>query len=227
MRIAISIWAELDAEAQARLLERPAQQLDVDIRERVQAILDRVRRDGDAALRALTLDLDGANLEDLAVDDAERERAGEAIGGAALAAIELAIDNVRHFHEAQRPAPVAVETMPGVRCERVTQPLDAVGLYVPAGTAPLPSAAIMLAVPAAIAGCPTRVLCTPPRPDGTADPAVIVAATRAGVDRIFMIPNATRLRVVSWRVAYPLIHRDRCSWLATGQTLQVHAPHLQ
>jgi histidinol dehydrogenase len=76
--------------------------------------------------------------------------------------------------------------------------IDAVGLYVPAGTAPLPSAAIMLAVPAAIAGCPTRILCTPPRPDGTADPAVVVAATRAGIGDIFKIGGAQAIAAMAY-----------------------------
>lgn len=198
MRFQIETWADLDADAEARLLERPAQQLDVDIRDRVQAILSRVREQGDAALKALTLELDGARLDDLAVDDAERRQASGALDSAALAAIDIAIDNVRRFHEAQQPPSVAVETMPGVRCERVTQPLDAVGLYVPAGTAPLPSAAVMLAVPAAIAGCPVRVLCTPPRPDGTADPAVVVAASRAGVDRIYKVGGAQAVAAMAY-----------------------------
>lgn len=88
--------------------------------------------------------------------------------------------------------------MPGVVCERVSHALDAVGLYVPAGTAPLPSAAIMLAVPATIAGCPTKVLCTPPRPDGTADPAVLVAATRAGVTDIFKVGGAQAIAALAY-----------------------------
>ena len=88
--------------------------------------------------------------------------------------------------------------MTGVLCERVSHPIDAVGLYVPAGTAPLPSAAIMLAVPAAIAGCPTRILCTPPRPDGTADPAVLTAASRAGVTDIFKAGGAQAIAAMAY-----------------------------
>ena len=116
----------------------------------------------------------------------------------AVDAIDLAIANVRRFHEAQRPEPVAVETMPGVLCERVSHPIDAVGLYVPAGTAPLPSAAIMLAVPAAIASCPVRILCTPPRPDGSADPAVLAAATRAGVTDIYKVGGAQAVAAMAY-----------------------------
>jgi histidinol dehydrogenase len=88
--------------------------------------------------------------------------------------------------------------MQGVVCERVSHPIDAVGLYVPAGTAPLPSAAIMLAVPADIAGCPVRILCTPPRPDGDADPAVLVAASRAGVREIYKVGGAQAVAAMAY-----------------------------
>jgi histidinol dehydrogenase len=88
--------------------------------------------------------------------------------------------------------------MPGVICERVSHAIEAVGLYVPAGTAPLPSAAIMLAVPAAIAGCPSRVLCSPPRPDGSLDPGVLVAASRAGVTDIYKAGGAQAVAALAY-----------------------------
>ncbi len=91
-------------------------------------------------------------------------------------ALDAAIANVERFHAAQKRAPLAVETAPGVVCERIARPIDVVGLYVPGGTAPLPSTAIMLAVPARVAGCRLRILCTPSRADGTCDPAVLYAA---------------------------------------------------
>ena len=93
---------------------------------------------------------------------------------------------------------MSVETMPGVLCERLAHPIDAVGLYVPAGTAPLPSAAIMLAVPAAIAGCEKIVLCTPPSGDGNADPAVLVAAARAGVTEIHKVGGAQAIAALAY-----------------------------
>ena len=153
---------------------------DAAIRDGTAAIIDEVRRGGDAALRQFNQRFDGADFTELKVGEDEIDRAQEAMSPPQLAAIDLAIRNVRSFHRAQLPESIRVETMAGVVCERHSHAIDAVGLYVPAGTAPLPSAAIMLAVPADIAGCPIRILCTPPRPDGTADPAVIVAATRSG-----------------------------------------------
>ena len=191
-------WDTLDDAARRSFLRRPAVDDDAAIREAVLRIVADVRERDDAALRALTARLDGVELTDLCVSEEEMRAASASLPAQAIAAIDVAIANVRRFHEAQRPADVAVETMPGVRCERLSRAIDAVGLYVPAGTAPLPSAAVMLAVPAAIAGCATRIVCTPPRPDGRADPAVVVAASRAGVTEIFKIGGAQAIAAMAY-----------------------------
>ena len=198
MCIEISIWNELDLATQGTLLERPALQTDAKIRDQVTPILDQVRREGDVAIRRLTQEFDNADLSSLQVSSDEIDAAIAGLDPSALAAIELAIGNVRRFHEQQVPQSIAVETMPGVVCERVCHPLNSVGLYVPAGSAPLPSAAIMLSVPAAIAGCPVRVLCTPPRPDGTADPAVLAAASMSGINDIFKIGGAQAIAAMAY-----------------------------
>jgi histidinol dehydrogenase len=93
---------------------------------------------------------------------------------------------------------VALEVQPGVRCERLIRPIDAVGLYVPAGSAPLPSTVIMLAVPARIAGCPQRLLCTPPQRDARASPAVLVAAELCGIERVFKIGGAQAIAALAY-----------------------------
>lgn len=194
----ISIWQHLAEAERSALLSRPALRSDRDIRAQVAKIVDQVRDDGDAALRDLGQRLDGASLDALRVTEAELDSAVSAIGTDAIAAIDLAIANVRRFHEPQLPGRILVETMPGVVCERISHPIESVGLYVPAGTAPLPSAAIMLAVPATLARCPTRVMCTPPRPDGSADPAVLVAASRAGVRDIFKAGGAQAIAAMAY-----------------------------
>jgi histidinol dehydrogenase len=191
-------WNSLDAAGRQSLLRRPAVEGDAAIREAVLRIVAEVRDRGDDALRELTAQLDRAELGDLRVSREEMDAAVGMLPSPAVDAIDLAIRNVRSFHEAQRAPDVRVETMPGVRCERVSRPIDAVGLYVPAGTAPLPSAAIMLAVPAVIAGCATRIVCTPPRPDGRADPAVVVASVRAGVTDIFKIGGAQAVAAMAY-----------------------------
>ena len=198
MMLRVSNWSELGAAARQSLLRRPALADDAAQREACRAIVEQVRRGGDKAVAALTVRHDGVQLADLRVSSEELRRAESAVSAQSQAAIDMAIANVRRFHAAQQPAPVAVDTMPGVRCERVCQPIDAVGLYVPAGTAPLPSAAIMLAVPATLADCPVRILCTPPRADGSADPAVLVAAARAGVSDIFKIGGAQAIAAMAY-----------------------------
>jgi histidinol dehydrogenase len=198
MTIEISNWASLGPTAQAEILERPAEKDDARIREQVLAIISAVRRDGDDAVRELTRKHDGADIDSFRVGEQELANAALELDADSLDAIDLAIRNVRRFHEAQIPKAIQVETMPGVVCERLHHPLDAVGLYVPAGSAPLPSAAIMLAVPAAIVGCPVRVLCTPPRSDGSADPAVLVAASRAGISEIYKIGGAQAIAAMAY-----------------------------
>lgn len=198
MTVAVENWNELGNDARRRLLERPAMADADDVRESVIDILAEVRTSGDAKLRELTLSLDQADVRDARVSAAEIEAATQALDPEAIDAIDQAIANVRRFHEQQLPRDISIETMPGVRCERVSRPIGAVGLYVPAGTAPLPSAAIMLAVPAAIAACPVSVLCTPPRPDGLADPAVLVAATRAGVSDVFKVGGAQAIAAMAY-----------------------------
>ena len=198
MSIRIIEWNGLDQSQRAAMIERPALASDKDLRRRVRDIIDQVVDRGDDAVLDYTEQFDGVRLASLGVSDDEVRWAEAQLSRASIDAIDVAIRNVRRFHEAQMPGEVDIETMPGVRCRRISQPLDCVGLYVPAGTAPLPSAAVMLAVPAAIAGCPERVLCTPPRPDGKADPSVIVAATRAGVRRIFKVGGAQAIAAMAY-----------------------------
>lgn len=191
-------WNALSGAERAALLQRPAVADDAGIRDATESIVTAVREGGDAALRRFTAKYDGADIDALRVSDGELDDAEARLGAEDIAAIDLAIANVRRFHEAQRPGPIRVETMQGVVCERISHALEAVGLYVPAGTAPLPSAAVMLAVPAAIAGCPTRIMCTPPRRDGTADPAVLVAASRAGVRDIYKVGGAQAIAAMAY-----------------------------
>lgn len=198
MPVKFSKWAELSAAEREATLLRPGQQVNDGVTETVRQIISSVRENGDNALVELSRQLDGADLDALKVSAEELAAADSYLNTDQIAAIDLAISNVRKFHEAQLPRAISVETMPGVLCERLSHPLDAVGLYVPAGTAPLPSAAIMLAVPAAIANCPSKILCTPPRSDGTADPSVLIAAQRAGVSDIFKVGGAQAIAAMAF-----------------------------
>src|SRR5258708_4182335 len=112
-------------------------------------------------------------------------------------AIERGIDNTRRFHAAQLPPALRLETSPGVICERLSVPIGAVGLYVPAGSAPLPSTAMMLAVPATLAACPVKLMCTAPESAGAANPAVLVAARKTGVEGIFKVGGAQAIAAMA------------------------------
>jgi histidinol dehydrogenase len=199
--LAIQDWTSLDEAQRAAVLRRPAQREAASLLERAGRIVSAVRQRGDAALREYTEQLDKVRLDTFAVGSAEFAAAESALTDEQHGALRRAIDTVTRFHEQQRVPPLCVETSPGVICERMIVPLGAVGLYVPAGTAPLPSTAIMLAVPARIAGCPVRVLCTPPRPDGTADPAVLVAARLCGVEQVFKLGGAQAVAAMAYGTA--------------------------
>ncbi|MGA9369409.1 MAG: histidinol dehydrogenase, partial [Steroidobacteraceae bacterium] len=155
-------WQMLSESERRAALARPTQAARDDIEKLAREIIANVRAGGDEAIRAYGRRLDGAELRTFAASPEEFSQAEQALTSEQHSALERAMDNVERFHRAQLPEALTLETMPGVRCERIIRPISAVGLYVPAGSAPLPSAVIMLAVPARIAGCPRRVLCTPP-----------------------------------------------------------------
>jgi histidinol dehydrogenase len=194
-------WKSLSAAQRGDALKRPAQRDAARVTATAQDIIERVRRDGDAALLALTEQFDAVRLAKLQVTPEEFEDAAGELNAEQHAAIERAISTVHRFHAAQMPAPLRVETAPGVLCERLSVPIRAVGLYVPAGSAPLPSTAIMLAVPARIAACPVRIMCTAPTRHGTADPAVLVAARKAGVDKVFKVGGAQAIAAMAYGTA--------------------------
>lgn len=192
------IWNELNRERQDTVLARPRPSGDAGLSDSVTRIIDRVRRDGDAALLALTEELDGVSLEAIEVTDAEFDEAAERLGEAPRRAIRLAADNIEAFHEAQLPEELRVDTAPGVCCERLTRPIERVGLYVPAGSAPLPSTALMLGVPARLARCPTRIMCSPVQADGRVDSAVLYAARVSGIGRVFKLGGAQAVAAMAY-----------------------------
>jgi histidinol dehydrogenase len=191
-------WNSSSKAQQSAALQRPAFKDAARVNAAARDIIERVRREGDAALFALTQEFDGVRLKALAVTEEEFAAAERALTAQQHAAIERAIDNVRRFHAAQTSPPLRVETSPGVICERFSVAIRAVGLYVPAGSAPLPSTAIMLAVPAALAECPVKLMCTAPNRAGGANSAVLVAARKAGVEQIFKIGGAQAIAAMAY-----------------------------
>jgi histidinol dehydrogenase len=191
-------WNTLSAVDRRAALARPTQESRADIAAVALEIVNAVRQTGDVALRAYTERFDGVRLDGLAVSEDEFSAARDSLTARQIAALERAIDNVQQFHAAQLPQHLSLETTPGVRCERVVRPIATVGLYVPAGSAPLPSAVVMLAVPARIAGCPNRILCTPPTREGVANPAVLVAAQLCGVNTVFKVGGAQAIAALAY-----------------------------
>lgn len=192
------IWNELDAAARAASLRRPTQ-TDSAARSAVVArLIAQVRADGDATLRALTRRYDGCELGDLQVGAAEFDAAQACVSPALREAIGEARERIARFHAAAAPAAIRVETAPGVVCERVLRPLDRVGLYAPAGTAPLPSTVLMLAVPAQLAGCTDVVLCTPANAAGHCDPVILYTARLCGVGRVFKLGGAQAIAAMAY-----------------------------
>lgn len=180
------------------LLTRPLQQENETIRKRVENIIERVRKDRDAALRELADQFDGVKIDSPAVTDDEIAKADELLDDALKNAIRQARENIIAFHRAQRMEPIRIETMPGVCCEQRSVAIHSVGLYVPGGSAPLFSTVLMLAVPAQIAGCKEIVLCTPPRRDGTIAPEILWTAQLCGVTRIFKVGGAQAVAAMAF-----------------------------
>jgi len=194
---AILSWAALDDAARDAALRRPTRESDAAVQASVARIFDQVAADGDGALRALTRRFDGAQLADFAVQEEEFAAAEAQVPAALRAAMAEAKARLDAWHRAGMAAEFTVDTAPGVRCGRILRGIDRVGVYVPAGSAPLPSTALMLCVPAVLAGVGESVLCTPPRADGSADPSVLVAARLCGVTRVFKLGGAQAIAAMA------------------------------
>ena len=191
-------WNTLDARGQRDALARPAQSRAETLRSGVEQIIARVRADGDHALRELTTKFDRCVLHAIEVSQDEWHAAEQRLSAELKAAIDEAAARIDTFHRAAAPGPVTVDTAHGVRVERMLRPIQRVGLYVPAGSAPLPSTALMLGVPARIAGCAEVVLCSPARADGRCDDAVLYAARVTGVHRVFKLGGAQAIAAMAY-----------------------------
>ncbi len=161
----------------------------------VQPIIKAVEENGDDAIRTYTKQFDGFELTDVSLSPSNIE---VNLTPNVKAAIDTAFSNIVQFHEAQRTERLDVETMPGVKCSRVSRPIERVGIYVPGGTAVLPSTAMMLAIPAMLAGCTTIVLATPPRKDGSIAPEIIYIAQKTGVQKILLAGGAQAVAAMAF-----------------------------
>ena len=181
----------------AGMLERP--HIDVSaLRETVLGVLNDVREGGDEAVKKYEKKFDKVELESLAVSEEEMAEAEALVSGELKNALNAACENIKRFHASQKAVCPRVETSSGVTCWQKAVPIDKVGLYIPGGTAPLFSTVLMLAVPARIAGCAEIVLCSPPGKDGKLNPAILVAAKVAGVNKIYKIGGVQAIGAMAY-----------------------------
>lgn len=179
------------------ILRRPTQSIE-DIEETVNQVFAEVRTKGDAAVSKYTELFDGFTPETTRVSLAEIEEAGQEVSEDLKQAIKLAKNNIEKFHAAQRSERISVETSKGVECWQEKRPIQKVGLYIPGGSAPLFSTILMLAVPAALAGCKEIVLCTPPGKDGKVNAAILYTAALCGVSNIYKVGGIQAIAAMSF-----------------------------
>ena len=189
--------SKLDDQTISSLLERPNTDYD-NAKSVATEIINDVQTRGDHALREITEKFDGVDLDDIAVTPDEIESAKSKLDPKLVEAIEAAFENIRAFYSEQKASTYSKETMPGVMCYSESRPIDRVGLYVPGGTAPLPSTALMLGVPAMLAGSSQVVLCTPPNKDGSITPSILYAASLCGITQIYKVGGAQSIAAMAY-----------------------------
>jgi len=193
-------WPQLTAAEQQIALARPRLADSVSLRRQVTDIINKVRAEGDVALVRLSQQFDGLAENPLKLNTAQKQAQLATLLPERKAAIELAYDNIRKFHAAQLPRDIEVETSVGVMCQLKSRAIDAVGLYIPGGSAPLPSTVLMLGVPAQLAGCPRTVLVTPPGKPQAADiaPEILYAAELCGISEIYTVGGAQAVAALAY-----------------------------
>jgi histidinol dehydrogenase len=182
----LSYWQQCTDDQRRKLLTRPAITASDSISKAVADILVQVKLHGDEALKALSNKFDKIQIEQIKLTQEEIKTAANRVNPELKQAMQLAVTNIEKFHQAQAYQSIMVETMPGVKCQLVTRPIDSVGLYIPGGSAPLLSTVLMLATPAKIAGCRQVILCSPPP---IAD-EILYAAQLCGVSEVYQLGGA-------------------------------------
>ncbi|EKG0017832.1 histidinol dehydrogenase [Vibrio cholerae] len=188
------VWQSLSEAQQESILERPAITEGANITAAVAQVIAKVRSEGDAALFELTEKFDRVKPASLRVSREEMDAAAARLSETMKQALEQAYNNISKFHKSQKAQPIKVETMPGVVCEQVTRPINKVGLYIPGGSAPLPSTVLMLGVPAQIAGCRKVVLCSPPP---IAD-EILYVAKLCNIDEVYNLGGGQAIAAMAY-----------------------------
>lgn len=190
----LTYWHKCTRTEQQALLTRPALSQSNNISQSVTEILTRVKTGGDVALKELSQQFDKVSLNQLKVTAEQIQQASSRVNNELKSAIQLAAKNIECFHDAQIRLTLTVETLPGIKCQQITRPIDSVGLYIPGGSAPLFSTVLMLAIPAKIAGCNKLMLCSPPP---IAD-EILYAAELCGVTEIYQLGGAQAIAAMAF-----------------------------
>ncbi|MGM0525829.1 MAG: histidinol dehydrogenase [Pseudomonadota bacterium] len=198
LNIRVERWSELSGEQRKERLLRPEQSRSRSLRETVKNILSQVREHGDAAVIKLTQKFDNPAATQLVMSAEQKTEALKGLTAPVKAAIDKAYRTISEFHRQQQPRDIKVETAPGVICEQRYTPLQSVGLYIPGGSATLPSTALMLGIPAQLAGCPRKVLATPPAANGSIPAAVVYVAQLCGIDDIILCGGAQAIAALAY-----------------------------
>lgn len=191
-------WQTLNLDQKKKILKRPIMQDDEQLQGSVGKIIRVVQESGDDALRVLTGRFDGVELDNMAVSKTEIDTAIDGLDPRVKQAIDDAYAMITCFHKAQIQPDVKVETRPGVECSLRIRPLQSVGLYVPGGQTPLISTALMLGIPAQLAGCPKIVLASPPDRNGQVAPEIIYATSKCGIDTLFKVGGAQAIAALAF-----------------------------
>lgn len=191
------LYQDLSADEMTKLISRNADE-DQAIAQRVESIVAEVRVSGDAALKAFAEKFDGVKLDKLFIEKKEIAEIAAGIGAEQKAAIDLAFANISAFHRSQQHREAPVDTMPGVTCWREARAIERVGLYIPGGSAVLPSTFLMLGIPARIAGCKDIVVCSPPQKNGLINCYVAYVAVLLDIERVYLAGGAQAVAAMAY-----------------------------
>lgn len=191
--------AQMNESQLVQVLNRPSQKSADAIMKIVVPIIDDIKKNGDKAVLSYTHKFEKATSLTSPVLKAPFPESLMQLPPETIKAIDTSFENIRKFHAAQKEEkPLRVETMPGVVCSRFSRPIERVGLYVPGGTAVLPSTALMLGVPAMVAGCQKIVLASPPRADGSITPEIVYVAHKVGAESIVLAGGAQAVAAMAY-----------------------------
>lgn len=195
----MKIYSEnkLTKEERLALLRRPSA-LKNDTGQIVQDVCLTIKQRGDGAVREYNRKFDNAEMQALRVSAEEFDTAQKSLSSKFIDAINIAIENIRTFHKSQLNKTQRITTMDGVVCWREARPIERVGLYIPAGSAPLPSTVLMLGIPAVLAGCSRIMLCSPPKTNGSIDPLVLATAAIIGINEVYKVGGAQAIAAMAY-----------------------------